>query len=83
MPSELILESQGGDPSLLEETLSLRSTQVDDLNKITSATGLEFPPQFAKKDARASPRQSTAPSSFGPMQMTTLRLAAEVCQIRS
>ena len=61
MPSELILESQGGYPSLPEETLSLRSTQVDDFSKITSATGLEFPPQFAKKDARAFLRNSCSP----------------------
>jgi hypothetical protein len=53
MSSELALESQGGDPALPEETLSLYHSQVDELDRITAATGLESPAQFAKKDAGA------------------------------
>ncbi|WP_156042172.1 CHAP domain-containing protein [Bradyrhizobium sp. URHD0069] len=53
MSSELALESQGGDPALPEETLSLYHTQIDELDRITAATGLESPAQFAKKDAGA------------------------------
>jgi hypothetical protein len=53
MSSELALESQGGDPSLPEETLSLKSAQIDELDSITAGTGLESGPQFARKDAHA------------------------------
>jgi hypothetical protein len=53
MASELALESQSGDPDLPEEILALQHSQVDELERITAATGLESPPQFAKKDAQA------------------------------
>jgi hypothetical protein len=53
MSGELALEYQGGDPALAEETLSLRGAQIDELERITSPTGLEIPAQFAKKDARS------------------------------
>jgi hypothetical protein len=52
MSGELALENQGGDPSLPEETLSLHRAQIDELDRIIAATGLEIPPQFAKRDPR-------------------------------
>lgn len=52
MSGDLILESQGGDPLLPEESLTLRSAQIDEFDRITAGTGLESPPQFARKDAQ-------------------------------